>query len=352
MTTRNKILITGLPGIDTFQVVQGIFTSSGQKIPTKISTTVEEQQKQNDPIAGVIVPWTIDNKYYTASIDFWLDEPDLDSLTETIDGYGKKENGVTQVIDAFIYVFNKYQQNSFDPIKQWMSFLEVCDPSIRLCIGMSSSMETKATQTTTTDSSSTDVFEDWCLENQFDYIDMDQQPEIPMDKKGYDLVVDALHTNMWDGLVRKNGQTSRKLPDVFEAALSDNDDDNDDDFEQSLKNIEDDGEEWIKEIEKLKLEHDKLRKKDETRTLTASGKDILDFDNDDDDDDDDFDMPSKEEIGRMHDQLFGDIDQDDGLDKALQSLQAMREKGKDLPDEERRKMAAQVALSFAAQLGL
>jgi hypothetical protein len=28
------------------------------------------------------------------------------------------------------------------------------------------------------------------------------------------------------------------------------------------------------------------------------------------------------------------------------------ERGKDLPDEERRKMAAQVALSFAAQLGL
>lgn len=84
-----------------------------------------------------------------------------------------------------------------------------------------------------------------------------------------------------------------------------------------------------------------------------------------------IDLPSKEDVGIMHDQLFGDIDQEDGLDKALQSLQAMRgkrrqpltrvisltdlywlERGKDLPDEERRKMAAQVALSFAAQLGL
>jgi hypothetical protein len=37
-----------------------------------------------------------------------------------------------------------------------------------------------------------------------------------------------------------------------------------------------------------------------------------------------IDLPSKEDVGIMHDQLFGDIDEEDGLDKALQSLQAMR----------------------------
>jgi hypothetical protein len=41
-----------------------------------------------------------------------------------------------------------------------------------------------------------------------------------------------------------------------------------------------------------------------------------------------LDLPSKEDIGIMHDQLFGDIDEEDGLDKALQSLQAMRGKKK------------------------
>lgn len=74
----------------------------------------------------------------------------------------------------------------------------------------------------------------------------------------------------------------------------------------------------------------------------------------------------------MRDQLFGGIDEDDGLDKAFEAIQSMRgkrvlagfsliqvhstvyyvEHGKNMSDEERRKMAAQVALSFAAQLGL
>lgn len=83
-------------------------------------------------------------------------------------------------------------------------------------------------------------------------------------------------------------------------------------------------------------------------------------------------MPSESEINKMRDQLFGGIDEDDGLDKAFEAIQSMRgecalaylfvvlvfltiyylEHGKNMSDEERRKMAAQVALSFAAQLGL
>ncbi|ORZ22270.1 hypothetical protein BCR42DRAFT_319798, partial [Absidia repens] len=235
-------------------------------------------------IDGLIIPWTIDNKYYTASVDFWLDEPAIDSLKETISAYSETDNGVGQVVDAFIYVFK--QPDDFGGIHQWSPFLENCEPAIRLSV-------THEEASTSNDT----YFEDWCLENQFGYIDINQPPsDIPMDKSGYDLVVDELHTNMWDGLSRKDGKkTEVRLPD-------------------------------------LKLEHDKSIGTEKKK--------------------DDDELPTKEDIGKMHDQLFGDIDQDDGLDRALQSLQAMREKGKDLPDEERRKMAAQVALSFAAQLGL
>lgn len=81
-------------------------------------------------------------------------------------------------------------------------------------------------------------------------------------------------------------------------------------------------------------------------------------------------MPSASEIRQMQQQLFGDIDKEDGLDKALQTMQALRgklegrhlaptaeclqvaEQGQNLPDDERRKLAAKVALSFAAQLGI
>ncbi|CEG77880.1 hypothetical protein RMATCC62417_12561 [Rhizopus microsporus] len=65
-----------------------------------------------------------------------------------------------------------------------------------------------------------------------------------------------------------------------------------------------------------------------------------------------MDLPSQSEISEMQSKLFGSIDEEDGLDKTFQMLQSMREHGKTLSDQERRKMAAQVALSFAAQLGL
>lgn len=65
-----------------------------------------------------------------------------------------------------------------------------------------------------------------------------------------------------------------------------------------------------------------------------------------------IDLPSQSEINEMQSKLFGSIDEEDGLDKTFQMLQSMREHGKTLSDQERRKMAAQVALSFAAQLGL
>ncbi|CAO3595052.1 unnamed protein product [Absidia cylindrospora] len=347
MATRNKILVTGSPGIGTLDVVEGVFTSSNQTIPAglKPTTTDDQQPQQQLNINGLIIPWTIDNKYYTASVDFWLDEPKTNSLKETISAYSETDNGVGQVVDAFIYVFK--QHDDFEWIKQWLHFLENCEPAIRLCIKLpatSATVVSKSQSVTHEEPSTSDdtYFEDWCLENQFGYIDISQPPsDIPMDKSGYDLVVDELHTNMWDGLSRKDGKkTQTRLPDVFDASFDGSDDVDDADDQLVADDLSNDmnDDEWIKEIEKLKLEHDK--------SIGTEKKDVdMGFD-------DDFELPTKEDIGKMHDQLFGDIDQDDGLDRALQSLQAMREKGKDLPDEERRKMAAQVALSFAAQLGL
>ncbi|CAO3636483.1 unnamed protein product [Cunninghamella echinulata] len=186
--------------------------------------------------------------------------------------------------------------------------------------------------------------EEWCLDHQFDYVDMDLQSESPLDKVGYDMIVDALHTNMWDGLTRKDGRQAKKI-NILQNQSDGEEGVDDDDFD--IKDLDDlKNEDWYKEIEKLKLND----KKSIDIKGENYGEDILEFE--EGDDLDELDLPSKEEIEKMHKQLFSDIDQEDGLDKAFQSLQAMREKSKDLPDEERRRMAAQVALSFAAQLGL
>jgi hypothetical protein len=62
-----------------------------------------------------------------------------------------------------------------------------------------------------------------------------------------------------------------------------------------------------------------------------------------------LDLPSEKDIRKMQQELFGAFDDpNDGLDQAFAKIQDLREKGAGLPDNERRKLAAQVALSFSA----
>lgn len=53
---------------------------------------------------------------------------------------------------------------------------------------------------------------DWCLSNGFDYVDMNEKTETPMDKVGIALALEILQTNLWDGMIRKDkgGMTERE----------------------------------------------------------------------------------------------------------------------------------------------
>lgn len=121
---------------------------------------------------------------------------------------------------------------------------------------------------------------DWCLSNSLDYVDMDEKTDVPMDKVGMELALEIMQTNFWDGMTKKN-----------------------------VSGIAED-EDLLNEIRELKL---------------AQDKDILKLGDDGDDDDDD--MPSQSEINKMRNDLFGDIDGEDGLDKAFEAIQSMRGKG-------------------------
>ncbi|KAI8098164.1 uncharacterized protein B0P05DRAFT_520752 [Gilbertella persicaria] len=288
---RNKIFITSKPTGCTLAFVKDIFKTSNTTFPQALVDTRLKETKGD--LVGICIPYQIDTKYYTAKVDFWIDEIDTASEQETIKAYCEKETEISKVIDAFVFMFDKNEPSSFDTLKAWAPFLEQANPSIRMCIG--------TTSTTPLSNEKDAEINDWCISNQFDYVDMDETAETPLDKVGNDLALDIIQTNLWDGMKKKH----------MEGAEEE--------------------EELLKEIQELSLQRN---------------KDILD-------EDDDFsDMPSQNEIDKMRDELFGDIDGEDGLDKAFEAIQAMREQGKHLSDEERRKMAAKVALSFAAQLGL
>ncbi|GAN04855.1 conserved hypothetical protein [Mucor ambiguus] len=295
---KNKIFVTSQPNASTLQFVKDIFAASNNReFPQKLVDT--RLKDTNGDLVGVCIPYEIDTKYYTAKVDFWLDEIDKVTEKETIKAYCEKDTEISKVIDAFVFIFDKNEPSSFNTVKEWLSFLDQTEPGIRLCIGTSSEqpfdMQVDA------------EINDWCLLNSFDYVDMDEKSDIPMDKVGIDLALEIIQTNFWDGMVKKN--VSGVAED--EALLSD--------------------------LQELKLAHD---------------RDILRLGDGDDDEEEIGEMPTQHEIDKMRDELFGDIDGEDGLDKAFEAIQAMREHGKNLSDEERRKMAAQVALSFAAQLGL
>ncbi|KAG1081741.1 hypothetical protein G6F42_022844 [Rhizopus arrhizus] len=289
---KNKIFVTSQPNGSTLQFVKA---SSNKEFPQKLVDT--RLKDTNGDLVGVCIPYEIDTKYYTAKVDFWLDEIDKATEKETIKAYCEKDTEISKVIDAFVFIFDKNEPSSFNTVKEWAPFLDQAEPGIRLCIGTSSNqpldMEVDA------------EINDWCLSNSFDYVDMDEKTDIPMDKVRIDLALEIIQTNFWDGMVKKNASGIAEDEDL------------------------------LNEIRELKL---------------AQDRDILKLG--DEDDQDIEDMPTQHEIDKMRSELFGDIDGEDGLDKAFEAIQAMREHGKNLSDEERRKMAAQVALSFAAQLGL
>ncbi|KAI8885778.1 hypothetical protein K501DRAFT_214925 [Backusella circina FSU 941] len=290
---RNKIFITSQQNGSSLDFVKNIFKTSKTDFPQK---TVDERLKETEnTVEGVRIPYELDTKYYKAKVDFWLDEL-TDPKPEEIQAYTQAEE-VTQVIDAFVFCFEKSNPETFRVLEKWTPFLELVEPSIKLCIANSGKGGAQA-----------DDAEEWCLSRGFDYVDMDEATDIPMDKVGYELALEILQTHFWDGMVKKKS----------DGTLEEEDEEDD----------------IVKDLQELKLQQ---------------YKDLLELE---DEEEDAFDMPTQDEINKMQAELFGDIDGEDGLDKAYDAIQAMREHGKDLSDDERRKMAAKVALSFAAQLGL
>lgn len=64
-------------------------------------------KETNGDLVGVCIPYDIDTKYYTAKVDFWLDEIDSTSEKETIKAYCENNEEISKVIDAFVFLFDK-----------------------------------------------------------------------------------------------------------------------------------------------------------------------------------------------------------------------------------------------------
>ncbi|CAG8490883.1 7768_t:CDS:2 [Acaulospora colombiana] len=235
---------------------------------------------KSDPIdlsnhAGIRVPWKIMTKYYTANVEFWVDETvhkgQLDS--EVINGYEGEENGIGNVVDAILFVFRKDEPSTFDDIQAYLTFIQKYKPSITLAVGTGKDIQRDTAELANEDD---DPFEDWCLDNGFEYVDLDAKGRDDefAERVGIERILEALQSHMWEEMTRvsetsKDGDAHQESTPEFKDHNSAPFDDNDAEFFGDA-------------------------------------------------------LPSREEIESMHHHIFGDFDDEDGLDKVLARLNDLR----------------------------
>jgi len=78
--------------------------------------------------------------------------------------------------------FSLSKPSTFHDIKPWLTFVERHEPSITLCVATDAPMHELSGANNSADISSADNeyiedYDDWCLGNGFEYIDLQEQPE-------------------------------------------------------------------------------------------------------------------------------------------------------------------------------
>ncbi|CAB4413486.1 unnamed protein product [Rhizophagus irregularis] len=305
---RNKILVLGRRGVGKLSIIKQLLSITNQSID---SFNIEDKNH-----SGIKIPWNINTKYYNAKVDFWIDETlHKDHVNkEVIQGYENEENGIGKVVDAILFIFKKDEPTTFDDIKVFLPFIQQYDPAITLAIGTGKNVH----------NINDDSYEDWCLENGFEYVDMDTKKENIDERIGIERILEALQSNMWEGLTRVS-QTASKSSNI-----------DDDDCHNGL----------IEALSQAKL---KVDEEQESLSPQLHDHNSAPFDDNDAEFFGDA-LPSQREIESMYNQIFCDFDDEDGLDKVIVRLNNLREKSKSLSDEERRKLAASVACSFGMHM--
>ncbi|KAJ3292922.1 hypothetical protein HK104_004900 [Borealophlyctis nickersoniae] len=211
---KNKILVTGRPGVGKIDLVKrilSIYPNSSQAPP----------ESSTQPLC---IPWTIDTKYYTAEVGFWVDS--AEGVTQTdVEAW----EVLNDAVDGFMFVFNRSKPETFEDIRAWSKFLERCQPNVALCVANTAGAVDEGAPC-----ADVDVFEDWCIANGVEFVDVDTSAasraddgraleDVGKERVGFERIVEALETNMWDGMRRKQtpARARQDAEDEEDSALDD-----------------------------------------------------------------------------------------------------------------------------------
>ncbi|KAI8909331.1 alpha and gamma adaptin binding protein p34-domain-containing protein [Powellomyces hirtus] len=297
---KNKCLILGLPGVGKCALIGKLIgpsissASRGQTTNGTASDTVD--------LAANVIPLTITTKYYRANVALWVD-----SIGESPPNATEMKHWCeigAAVVDAFVFVYDREKPETFLPLRDtWAKFVEQVSPSIALCIANT------LAPTSSPSAHSLAEHEQWCIEHDIEHIDMEVQPENGaangdaknddvegfQERLGIDRVIEALETNMWEGMVLAAGGPKSSGHGAEERLQN-----------TTSENAEDDVNHASGAVPPRRLL-------------------IPQFDDEEDEE--------------------GDIDED-LFERSIRALQGLRDHGSNLPDEERRALAARIALSL------
>ncbi|KXS13606.1 hypothetical protein M427DRAFT_45558 [Gonapodya prolifera JEL478] len=394
---------------------------------------------------GAIVPWSVENKYYQADLDFWIaaveapaqpqsmlersgsgSQPTTinakdgeDSSPVVADGDGeavqpsddpaKEDDEVPKspvqkgfiltpadweligpAVDAIVLVFDPSNPSTLHHLSPHTELLGQFNPAISLCVGYDPSGAlhsgpipepiVRQGPSSTSDARRRDAlldsYQDWCADRGFEYVhvdpssgvlggvsaeddedDDDDEEDIGHDKEGVPRIVEALVSHVWDGAVPAG---TKKPPKVLSNAMAGDAEEGFGDFEQVMR--------AMVELDPALAAHTPSRS-----SVRAMHQDIfgptapksataptpnpawnaafdalgpLDAFNGQDQFDDAF-FPSDVDgfAGEDPEDVF------EGFDRAFEKLRGLRDVAQQLPEDQRRALAARVALSFSVQMG-
>ncbi|KAJ1668105.1 hypothetical protein IW140_000728 [Coemansia sp. RSA 1813] len=240
---KNKILVLGRSTVDKDGLVQSI-----------ASPTLADGQSQQPVAANESskVTWSMETRYYSAELEFWLDtteplpEPerrymqgwleapdshnsdndDGDDVV-TYDGESTAKNIVkpntqhipidesmvklqehlSDVVDAVVFVFDPTDPSSFTDILPWARYGRLYQPGVLLCvaasgpIGNNQAPELPRSAGISGSGGSKDKWFAWCIRNGWEWVDLtDSDPDT---EYTVGRVHEALTSNEWPNMVMK-----------------------------------------------------------------------------------------------------------------------------------------------------
>eukprot|EP00123_Amoebidium_parasiticum_P005867 comp16953_c0_seq1/m.15560 comp16953_c0_seq1/g.15560 ORF comp16953_c0_seq1/g.15560 comp16953_c0_seq1/m.15560 type:complete len:307 (-) comp16953_c0_seq1:231-1151(-) len=279
-----SILVVGCEGADRARLVSCI---SG----------VDTVQLSESPLQRV--SWTIDNKYYTANVDLVLvDTP------ESVDEQS------WQTVDGLVYLYHAHEPATWKGLCAWRDGIQQHSPEVLLCVAKHPD-ESQPSD----DYKVPEELDDWCNDNGFEHVDVyEWKPGhlgpggLEDETEGMDRVVEALHSNTWEGLVRKperRGQTQSQENDgaaqnTTQAAPEAPQQDQEDPDELALRAF-----------------------------LTPAEKRLV-----------------SGELFKYEGRGDGEEEEMENMDNMFVNLAALKDRAQNLPDSQRRLLAEKVSLAF------